>query len=106
MYEISKYVDTNILGTANILDCIINSRNCVQKIILSSSRAVYGEGKYKCKIHGFVYPGTRKESDMKRAFLKTDAQSVVHQLHCVQLQRIQCSILLQYMVLLNKSKRN
>ncbi len=70
MYEISKYVDTNILGTANILDCIINSRNCVQKIILSSSRAVYGEGKYKCKIHGFVYPGTRKESDMKKGFFE------------------------------------
>lgn len=48
MYEISKYTDVNINGTANMLDILINNKNTIKKIVLASSRVVYGEGKYKC----------------------------------------------------------
>ena len=45
MDKISRYVKTNVLGTANMLE-ILNSRDHnVKKVILSSSRAVYGDGK-------------------------------------------------------------
>jgi dTDP-L-rhamnose 4-epimerase len=36
----------------------------VKKVILSSSRAVYGEGKYLCENHGAVYPEERREEDL------------------------------------------
>jgi len=64
MYEISKYCDVNITGTAVLLDYIINSKHSIKKVILASSRAVYGEGKYHCKNDGFVYPNNRNENDL------------------------------------------
>lgn len=44
MYEISRYSDTNILGTSNMLELLNTKDHSVKKIILASSRAVYGEG--------------------------------------------------------------
>lgn len=61
MYEIQKYFDVNCQGTALLLDIILNQKPCpnLRSIIVASSRAIYGEGCYKCKIHGDVYPHTR-----------------------------------------------
>jgi dTDP-L-rhamnose 4-epimerase len=64
MYQIEKYVNVNIAGTALLLDIIANNKYDIGKIILASSRAIYGEGKYYCEIHGDVYPEVRKESDL------------------------------------------
>lgn len=64
MYEISKYVDINIGGTAKLLDILANKPHSIKKVIVASSRAIYGEGKYNCSKHGNVYPVERKESDM------------------------------------------
>lgn len=65
MYEINKYVYTNIGGTAMMLDILTNEKHSIQKMIVASSRAIYGEGKYECKNHGVVYPNSRKEIDMQ-----------------------------------------
>lgn len=66
MYEINKYVDVNIAGTAKMLEIIANEKNKVRKVVVASSRAVYGEGKYTCSEHGVVYPGSRSENDMSK----------------------------------------
>ena len=66
MYEIQKYVDVNINGTAILLDYLVNNRHTVEKVIVASSRAIYGEGKYFCPEHGDVYPGERNESDLQK----------------------------------------
>jgi dTDP-L-rhamnose 4-epimerase len=69
MYQIDKYVNSNIRGTSFLLDMITNEKNNVSKLIVASSRAVYGEGKYQCLEHGLVYPDGRKDEDMaKRIF--------------------------------------
>jgi dTDP-L-rhamnose 4-epimerase len=47
MYEIERYSDVNIQGTAVLCDCIAKGKNRPNKLILASSRAVYGEGRYK-----------------------------------------------------------
>lgn len=66
MYEVVKYEDVNLKGTAVIFDYLVNNKNHdVQKIVVASSRAVYGEGKYSCATHGVVYPAKRKTSDLK-----------------------------------------
>lgn len=44
MTEIKHYSDTNIGGTALLCDLIVNEKLPVKKVILASSRAVYGEG--------------------------------------------------------------
>lgn len=64
MYEIQKYVDVNINGTAIMLDILANSTHNVKKIILASSRSIYGEGKYLSKEFGSVYPNHRISNDM------------------------------------------
>lgn len=64
MYEIQKYSDNNINGTACLLEVLVNQKHAINKVILSSSRAVYGEGKYNCKDHGVVFPDNRKQNDL------------------------------------------
>lgn len=64
MYEVQKYVDVNINGTAIFLDYLVNEKHSVEKVIVASSRAIYGEGKYRCEEHGLLYPGERLEKDL------------------------------------------
>ncbi len=91
MYEIERYTNVNIQGTAILLDILTNEKTEVKKVLIASSRAVYGEGKYLSKEKGIVYPNHRKEVDMnKRDFevkyadcselelLATDENSKIH----------------------------
>lgn len=66
MYQINQYNETNVMGTSNILQAISTlGKNCmVKKIVLSSSRSVYGEGKYDCEECGIVYPSSRTRENM------------------------------------------
>lgn len=66
MYEIHKYTDVNINGTSHLLDILTNEAHSVKKMIVASSRAIYGEGKYLCASHGKVYPVSRNDDDMKK----------------------------------------
>lgn len=65
MYEVSRYTDANISGTALMFDILGNTKHQVKKIIIASSRAVYGEGKYICAEHGIVYPESRRDENMQ-----------------------------------------
>ena len=64
MYEIEKYNSVNVMGTAIMLDILANERHSVKKIIVASSRAIYGEGSYICLEHGLVFPKGRNAKDM------------------------------------------
>ena len=59
MYRIGDYTSTNVLGTALLLDVLANDRHEVTKLVLASSRSVYGEGAYRCARCGLVYPPMR-----------------------------------------------
>jgi dTDP-L-rhamnose 4-epimerase len=49
MYEIEHYTKVNVLGTAAMLDALGQSRDhSVHRVILASSRSIYGEGAYYC----------------------------------------------------------
>jgi dTDP-L-rhamnose 4-epimerase len=68
MYEVLRYEDTNIKGTAVLADYLMSRRSSrIQQIIVASSRAVYGEGKYRCPQHGEMFPRARRVDDMKEA---------------------------------------
>jgi dTDP-L-rhamnose 4-epimerase len=64
MYEIQKYVDVNINGTAIALDLLANELHQVKKMVIASSRSIYGEGKYKSAELGIVYPKHRTANYM------------------------------------------
>lgn len=65
MYEIEKYVSTNIGGTALLLDILTNCKHSVKRVLVAESRAIYGEGRYVCENCGEVYPLERNDEDMK-----------------------------------------
>ncbi len=47
MYEIARYTDVNVQGTALLMQHLVNARNrTVERFVLASSRSVYGEGTY------------------------------------------------------------
>ena len=67
MYEIEKYVNTNIGGTALLLDILTNTRYAVKKVVVAESRAIYGEGRYwSTELNQYVYPPTRKEENLQK----------------------------------------
>jgi dTDP-L-rhamnose 4-epimerase len=63
MYEIARYSEVNIQGTATLLDAVITTKNhAVRRIVLASSRSIYGEGAYicaTCSPERRVYPDAR-----------------------------------------------
>lgn len=67
-YEIKKFTETNIGGTANLLDILANNKYQVKKIITNSSMTGLGEGNYKCSNCGIVRPPIREEGK----FIKKD----------------------------------
>lgn len=65
MYEIERYNAVNIGGTALLLDILANSEHRVKRVVVASSRSIYGEGRYRAPDGTFVYPEHRAEADMK-----------------------------------------
>jgi dTDP-L-rhamnose 4-epimerase len=65
-YEIKRYVDVNIGGTANLLDILVNTKNKVKKVVVAGSMSSYGEGLYKCKKCGVVQPNLRPEEQLRK----------------------------------------
>lgn len=65
MYQISKYINNNTMGTANLLDILVNKEHNVKKLIVASSMSIYGEGKYKCESCGIQFPQTRKSKNLE-----------------------------------------
>jgi dTDP-L-rhamnose 4-epimerase len=63
-YQIKRYVDVNISGTANLLNIITNEKTQVSKIIVAASMSSYGEGQYECRSCGNVNPPLRSEEQM------------------------------------------
>ncbi|HEY2120239.1 MAG TPA: NAD-dependent epimerase/dehydratase family protein [Candidatus Acidoferrum sp.] len=66
MYAVRQYQDVNIGGTSVLLDVLMNqSKLGVQKLLIASSRAVYGEGRYRCPNHGVLYPSERNLDQLR-----------------------------------------
>ena len=64
-YAVRRYFETNVFGTAALWEAIRETTTPPKRVVLSSSRAVYGEGKYNCPTHGPVYPNQRAEEQLQ-----------------------------------------
>lgn len=64
MYEIDRYTDVNVGGTARMLDLLANETNSVRRIVVASSRSIYGEGAYRTPSGTLVYPAHRADAAM------------------------------------------
>lgn len=66
MPEIAKFIDSNGVGTALMLETIRDRELPVRKVVVASSQAVYNEGAYACPEHGHFYGTTRPIEQLQR----------------------------------------
>lgn len=64
--QFSTYVDVNTQATAKIFEVVKDKNLKIKKIIVASSQAVYGEGKYLCPKHGIVEPSLRPFTQLEK----------------------------------------
>ncbi|MFB4393747.1 MULTISPECIES: NAD-dependent epimerase/dehydratase family protein [unclassified Pseudomonas] len=67
MYEIARYNEVNSQGTALLFDVLGKlPEHQVKRVVLSSSRSIYGEGAYRHPVTGArVYPGARTAEQLR-----------------------------------------
>ena len=92
MYQIDRYSRINVGGTSLLLDILANQPHRVRRVVVASSRSIYGEGKYRSPEHGVVYPGHRSAATMSAGdfevhhsagggpleLMATDEDSLIH----------------------------
>ncbi|MBI3324807.1 MAG: NAD-dependent epimerase/dehydratase family protein [Candidatus Omnitrophica bacterium] len=65
MYQIEKYVSANCLGTATLLDVLVNERLALKRLVVASSMSIYGEGRYRCPVCGPIAPSVREDEQLQ-----------------------------------------
>jgi dTDP-L-rhamnose 4-epimerase len=66
MYQPVRYLTTNVIGTANMYEALMELKMKPTAILLASSMISYGEGLYECKTHGKVCPLPRPEEQLEK----------------------------------------
>jgi dTDP-L-rhamnose 4-epimerase len=56
--DVGDYVSHNSVGTGTLLGAMHGAR-FDGRLVLASSMVIYGEGRYRCPVHGTVVPGPR-----------------------------------------------
>jgi dTDP-L-rhamnose 4-epimerase len=67
MLDFSRFFQVNTVGTALIYELIVQKKLPVKKIIVASSQAVYGEGQFSCREHGFFQPAPRARQQLEKS---------------------------------------
>ena len=66
MPDFSSFFQVNTVSTALLFELIVERRLPIEKVVLASSQAVYGEGMYRCPDHGVTHPGFRSAAQLSR----------------------------------------
>lgn len=64
-YQVARYTQVNTMGTANLIDILVNDKTSVEKLVVASSMSIYGEGMYQRPSDGkLISPFLRSEAQM------------------------------------------
>lgn len=68
MYEVARYSAVNTQATAELMEAVAR-RSGIRRIVLSSSRSIYGEGAFACPACGLqpVFPEPRTADALRRS---------------------------------------
>lgn len=70
MYKIEHYNEVNCSATARLAEFLVSGDHEVTRVVVSSSRAIYGEGEYCCPTHGNLdVKGLNRAADTNYEFL-------------------------------------
>jgi dTDP-L-rhamnose 4-epimerase len=64
MYEIARYTELNTMSTARFLERVVAQRPMPARLVVASSMSIYGEGEYRCEVHGPQAPPPRPEEQL------------------------------------------
>ena len=64
MYDVQRYVDVNVGGTAALLEVIARGRR-PSRLVVASSMVVYGDGAYACAEHGPLGQALRPQERLR-----------------------------------------
>lgn len=64
--EATRHASVNVVGTTEMLDAFVRAEALPEKIVLTSSRAVYGEGAWQAPDGTITYPGQRSAEMLER----------------------------------------
>lgn len=67
LHEASRHALVNVAGTTQLLDGLGRHEHVPSHVVLSSSRAVYGEGEWQRPDGTVFYPGQRSHAQFERA---------------------------------------
>jgi dTDP-L-rhamnose 4-epimerase len=65
MYQIVDYCTTNVVGTAKLLQTIVDKKLHLKSLVVASSMSAYGEGRYRTADGRLVNPHIRNEMQLK-----------------------------------------
>lgn len=65
MYDIRRYTDVNVTGTATLVEAIVARGKPLERLVVSSSMVVYGDGAYRCATHGDGVETVRTEERLR-----------------------------------------
>ena len=68
--DFSAFIDVNAVSTALLYEIIVAERLPVRKVVIASSQAAYGEGKFSCQEHGVVFPKSRTIAQLAKGELE------------------------------------
>lgn len=66
LLEATRHASVNVVGTTEMLDALVRAEQLPRKIVLTSSRAVYGEGAWVDAEGQVSYPGQRSAAMLER----------------------------------------
>ena len=64
--DFSRFARVNDVGTALLYQLLVETGQLVNRVVVASSQAVYGEGAYQCAAHGRQYPQPRSSKQLAR----------------------------------------
>lgn len=65
MYQVERYSDVNARGAAIFCEALAAVRDRIRRVVVSSTRAIYGEGAATCPEHGRVIPKSRRAAELE-----------------------------------------
>lgn len=65
--EATRHAHVNVVGTTQLLDALSRNDAIPSKLLLSSSRAVYGEGRWETEDGVPFYPGQRTQQQLEKS---------------------------------------